>query len=83
MTFTAAGPDAATTPRMSSSTAFQSPDLAAPTLMTMSISPAPDRTASRASSALDSGAFAPRGKPTTVQTAIPLPASFRRQKRTQ
>ena len=61
---------AATTPRMSSSTAFQSPDLAAPRLITMSTSRAPWETARLASDAFVSGRLAPRGKPITEQTAI-------------
>src|SRR3972149_3014279 len=74
MTFTSAPPvpklrDAArTTPRMSCSTSSSSPDLSAPTLMTISISCAPSFTASSVSAAFTVASVAPRGKPTTVQT---------------
>src|SRR5512144_1648474 len=44
-------------------------------LMTMSISLAPARTASRASYDLAVGDIAPRGKPTTAQTITPEPPS--------
>lgn len=42
-------------------------------LITMSISSAPARTASRASNALAVGAIAPSGKPTTAHTITPEP----------
>src|SRR6478609_5864648 len=43
-------------------------------LMTMSISCAPQRTASRASNALAVGVIAPSGKPTTAHTITPEPS---------
>ncbi len=63
------------TPPMSPSTSSQSRDFSAPTLITMSTSVAPSRTAFCASKALDSGEVAPSGNPTTVHTSTSEPLS--------
>ena len=78
MTLTPARPRTAfTTPSMSRLTSFQSPDLIAPTLMTMSISRAPLLAASAASKALASGVQVPNGKAMTQQGVTSVPASSR------
>ncbi len=71
----ARSPQASATPRMSRSTAAKSPDLSAPTWMTMSISVAPWAIACRVSATLVSVVVAPRGKPTTVHTDTPVAAN--------
>ncbi len=78
-----AGRQASTTPAMSRATRRWSPDLSAPTFMTMSTSAAPSATERAASNAFTSGRVAPRGKPATVQTAVSLPASSWAHSRTQ
>ena len=76
MTFSSAlGWHASTTAFISSSTSFQLPSLAAPMLITMSISLAPFSIASLASYAFASVSIAPRGKPTTQQVETPLSLS--------
>ena len=64
-----------TTASMSRSTVRRSPDLSAPTLMTMSISAAPSKMARRVSKFLTSAVVAPSGNPTTEQTPTPVPRS--------
>src|SRR2546426_6013248 len=56
------------TASMSRSTTRRSPDLSAPTLMTMSISRAPSKIARRVSYPLTSAVVAPSGNPTTEHT---------------
>src|ERR1051325_1075758 len=68
---------------MSSLTASLSPDRKAPTLITMSISSAPARTAAAASATLASVLVAPSGNPTTVQTLTGEPESSARTSGTQ
>src|SRR5205814_2430130 len=76
------GPHASTTARMSRSTARSLPDFSSPTLMTMSISPAPSRIARVASYAFTSESVAPSGKPTTVHTFTREPRTFSAHSRT-
>ena len=74
MTLTLARPlTALTTPSMSRLTSSQSPDLMAPTLMTMSISRAPLEAPSEASKAFASGVLVPNGKAMTQHGVTPLP----------
>ena len=61
---------------MSSFTASHLFDFIKPTLITISISPAPALMASWVSNALTEDKLAPSGKPTTVQILTFDPASF-------
>src|SRR5690606_14148731 len=84
MTLTTACPrHACTTPSTSLLTVSRSPDLSAPTLITMSISVAPLAIASRASAILTKVLVAPKGNPTTVVTPTLEPDSVLAARRTQ
>ena len=64
-----------TTLCMSFFTASVSPERSAPTLITMSISCAPERSAAAVSHTLASVLLAPSGNPTTLHTLTGEPAS--------
>ena len=69
--------------RISSPTHSCIPLLSRPTLMTMSISRAPSRSARRVSRTFTSVVAAPSGKPMTEATATSVPARFSYARRTQ
>ena len=73
MTFRMRPLQEAFTALISASRPSQSPSLASPWLMTMSISSAPLRMASSASNTLTSGVAYPLGKPITVHILMVLP----------